>query len=318
VSWREGRGSANEQFRQMNNSDFPQPIFVLAPPRSFTSVFGGVLGQHPELLGSSEFDLFRAATVGEFIELRWPRQHAGIYRFIAQLYAGEQTIDAIEMAKRWLRVRQDRTTAEVHRELCASVAPRALVQKSPMYMRRLSYLERVLEAFPEARFIHLLRHPTGLSESALKFKDAPVRILALGGVDRTGKEPVLDPQILWHDFHLRILRFQEKVPPEQWLRVRGEEFLADLDNQLPRIAEWLGISTAPEAIAAMKRPEESPFACFGPANAVLGNDPNFLHAPKLRPYKPREESLEGPLPWRQDGASYHPRVVEMARSFGYT
>lgn len=298
--------------------DFPQPIFLLAPPRSFTSLVCGVLGQHPQLFGSPELNLFRSDTVRQYLDLIVPPQQPGLYRFVAQVWAGEQTIEAIEMAQRWVKVRQHWTTGELHRELCAKIAPLALVQKSPTYIRRLSNLQRLLEAFPKARFVHLLRHPRGTAESALRYDNAPLRIVAIGGVDRSGRRPVTDPQIVWHDFHLRILRFQEMVEPDRWLRLRGEDFLADMDRELHRLCEWLGISTAADAIAAMKRPEDSPFASFGPVNALLGNDPNFLSAPQLRPYTPREESLAGPLSWRPDAAAFHPRVVAMAHSFGYT
>jgi Sulfotransferase family len=298
--------------------DFPQPIFVLAPPRSFTTLISGILGQHPALLDSPELNLFRTRTMRRFMTLH--RLHMGLHRFVAQLYAGEQSIEAVEMAQNWVRARESRTTAEVHRELCAKIAPRALVQKSPRYMRRLSHMRTMLDAFPRARFIHLVRHPRAVSESFLNMHDVSLRLLACaacGAIDASGSGIVADPQILWHDYHLRILRFQEMVSPEQWLRVKGEAFLADLDNQLLRVCKWLGISTAPEAIAAMKRPEDSPFACFGPPNALFGNDPNFLRSPQLRPFKDRQESLEGPLPWRQDGAPFHPRVVELAHEFGY-
>jgi hypothetical protein len=298
--------------------NFPQPVFILAPPRSFTSVICGVIGQHPQLLGSPELNLFRASTMRKFNSVG--RLHMGMHRFVAQIYAGEQTIETIEMAQHWLTARQDRTTAEVHRELCVKIAPRVLVQKSPRYMRRLSYMEGILEAFPRARFIHLLRHPRGMSESYMKMHDTTVQLLAAaecGAIDRSGPQPMADPQILWHDYNLRILRFQAMVAPERWLRVCGEEFLADLDNQLCRLCEWLGISTETEAIAAMKRPEESPFANFGPLNALVGNDPNFLRDPYLRPYKRRPESLEGALSWRSDGVTFHPRVIEMAHEFGY-
>lgn len=302
--------------RKPNRDGFPPPIFLLAPARSFTSLCCGVIGQHPELLGSPEFNLFRAETGEEFIAS--VRAQTGLHRFVAQVYAGEQSIRSIRMAQRWVSVRRDRTTAEIHRELCTKIAPLTLVQKSPAYAKRLVCMQRALEAFPTARFIHLVRHPRGMGESALKYDYAPLRLVANGGVDRSGPWPVADPQIMWHDYHLRILRFQEMVDPDQWLRIKGEDFLADIDNQLIRLCEWLGISTAPEAIAAMKRPEDSPFASFGPANALLGNDPNFLSAPQLRPYKSREESLAGPLSWRPDEAPFHPRVVEMAQSFGYT
>jgi hypothetical protein len=303
----------------MTGDSFPQPVFLVAPPRSFTSLVCGIVGQHPELLGSPELNLFRSRTMRNFNEMT--RLHMGMHRFVAQVYAGEQTIEAVEMARHWMAARRDRTTIEVHRELCAKIAPRALVQKSPRYMRRIKYMEMMLEAFPKARFIHLLRHPRGMSESYMNLNDAAIQLLGCvecGAVDRSGPKPVADPQILWHDYNLRILRFQETVDPERWLRINGEDFFTDLDNQLHRLCEWLGVSTTPEAIAAMKRPEESPFACFGPANALVGNDPNFLRSPQLRPYKRHPESLKGPLSWREDGAPFHPRVVAMARSFGYS
>lgn len=297
---------------------FPAPVFILAPPRSFTSIICGVIGQHPELFGTPELNLFRSKSMRHFIELR--RLHMGLLRLVAQLYAGEQTVESIIMARNWMLARRDRTTAEVHRELCAKVAPRALVQKSPRYQRRLSYMEAVLDAFPDARFIHLLRHPRGTCQSYLEMQEEAVQLLAcadLGAVDRTGPEPLADPQILWHDYHLRILAFEEKVDPKRWLRIVGEDFLADMDEHLKRVCRFLDVSDAPEAIALMKRPEDSPFACFGPLNAVGGNDPKFLADPHLRPYRRKSQSLEGPLPWRPDGAAFHPRVVEMARGFGY-
>jgi hypothetical protein len=303
----------------MRRDNFPQPIFLLAPPRSFTSLICGILGQHPQLFGSPELNLFRARTMRNFNNLA--RLHMGLHRFVAQVYAGEQTIEAVEMARRWMVARQDRTTLEVHRELCAKIAPHALVQKSPRYGRRLKYMETMLEAFPKARFIHLLRHPRGMSESYMKLNETAVQLLGCvecGAVDRSGPFPVADPQILWHDYNLRILRFEETIHPSRWLRINGEDFFTNLDEQLHGLCKWLDISTDPKAIAAMKRPEDSPFACFGPANALVGNDPNFLRSPHLRPYKRHEESLKGPVSWREDGGSFHPRVVELAQSFGYS
>ena len=128
--------------------EFPPPIFVLAPPRSFTSVFCGVVGQHPELLGSPELNLFRMPTMSRFIGVT--RLHMGLHRFVAQLYAGEQTVESVIMARNWMLARRDRTTAEVHRELCAKIAPRALVQKSPRYHRRLAYMEAMLAGVPRS------------------------------------------------------------------------------------------------------------------------------------------------------------------------
>ena len=301
-----------------NVDAFPPPVFLLAPPRSFTSVVCGVLGQHPELFGTPELNLFRARTMHRFIGQT--RLHTGLLRLAAQLYAGEQTIEAVQMARSWIHARRERTTAEVHRELCAKLAPRAMVQKSPRYHRRLANMEAILAAFPDARFLHLLRHPRGMCPSYLDLHDPAAQMIAcidVGAVDRSGPAPQADPQILWHDYNLRILEFEKRVRPSRWLRVVGEEFLADLDASLGRVCRWLGVSDSHEALAAMRRPEDSPFACFGPLNAMFGNDPKFLQDPYLRPYKSKPLGLDGPLPWRTDGGGFHPRVVAMAQSFGY-
>ena len=53
------------------------------------------------------------------------------------------------------------------------------------------------------------------------------------------------------------------------MRVRGEDLLGEPDTYLRKIAEWLGLRTDEEAIEAMKHPEQSPYACIGPENALL-------------------------------------------------
>jgi hypothetical protein len=56
----------------------------------------------------------------------------------------------------------------------------------------------------------------------------------------------------------------------------------------------------------MMHPERSPFACFGPINALFGNDPNFLSGPTFRPHTPKVPPLDKPVPWRDDGAGLYP------------
>ena len=41
------------------------PLFVIAPPRSYTSVIGGMLGQHPETYGLPEVNLSHGHTLGD-------------------------------------------------------------------------------------------------------------------------------------------------------------------------------------------------------------------------------------------------------------
>ena len=48
------------------------------------------------------------------------------------------------------------------------------------------------------------------------------------------------------------------------------------------MAEHLGVISRPEAIAAMLRPEDSPYARPGPSLAPSGNDPHWMASPALR------------------------------------
>jgi hypothetical protein len=140
----------------------------------------------------------------------------------------------------------------------------------------------------------------------------------LDSVDYSTDPPTPDFQKAWYTMHMNILTFLDGLPAGQQMRIRGEDLLAKPDNHLRKIAEWLDLTTDDDAIKAMKRPEQSPYACFGPVNARLGSDPSFLEAPALRHNsKDKELTLEGPLNWRQDGKEFSPEVRELAREFGY-
>ena len=47
---------------------FPSPVFILSPPRSFSTVVCSMLGQHPQLYGLPEIDLFGAESTGGFLK----------------------------------------------------------------------------------------------------------------------------------------------------------------------------------------------------------------------------------------------------------
>jgi hypothetical protein len=303
----------------------------LAPARSFTTVVGTMLGEHPQMYGVLETNLFRFATMRERGNvLKRRSRHSGLLRAVAQLWTGRQTIETVELAKRWIAQRLDRPCTSVMRELANKVGERILVEKTPMTAQRVEYMQRARRAFPDARFIHLLRHPRSQCESMMEFMGARQRrgtfqgnadsgaLHELGVLDWSSEPPTLDPQRYWLSQQVSIETFLDGLPKEQWLRIRGEDLLGEPDRHLSMIAEWLGLRTDREAIEAMKHPENSPFAGFGPPNAPAGGDGKFLQDPRLRPYRPKPLSLAGPVPWRPDGMGFSAEVCELASEFGYT
>jgi hypothetical protein len=281
-----------------------------------------MIGQHPQMYGLPELKLNGADTMREWWAQFGPGlsgwiARAGLLRAVAQLYFGDQTEETIVRAREWVQSRFDLGTAEVFRELTEKIDPRIAVEKSPPFVTKDENLDRLLKFFPNARFLHLLRHPRSTCLSLLK--PEWVRFLAdmPEAYDYGTNPPTLDPQMLWYDIHTRIMAFTERLPAAQAMQLQGEKMLMDPDRHLRSIAAWLGVRGDAAALDEMKHPERSPFACFGPRNAPFGNDVQFLRNPELRAPDIEQQSLDGPLPWRPDGCGFLNEVKGLARDFGY-
>jgi len=284
-----------------------EPLIILAPMRSFSTVTGAMLGQHPQMYSLLETHLFICDTMGRWWAMcRHHNLDHGLARAIAELLVGRQDEASVEWARTWILRHLHWTTAEFFRFLAGLVHPSVLVDKSPLIVNRIEHLQRAYAAFPHARFLHLTRHPVGFGVSFLKF------------FNDLGIPIAIDPQVRWHRQHSNVLKFLANVPPEQQMRLRGEDLLADPDHHLRTITSWLGLRTDADAIEKMKHPERSKFAKFGPNNARLGGgDTEFFRNPRLRRSKRAVQSLEGSLPWRFDGIGFTPDVRKLARDLGY-
>ena len=299
------------------------PLFILATPRAYTSLLCGMIGQHPQTYGLPELNLFTIKEVRDFWEINTAkfgftsnRRH-GLLRTVAELYAGEQTTETIDMATHWCAARQQRNGGEVFKELVDKIHPLIAVDKSPTYTVDARFLNQTLETFPNAKFIHLIRHPISQGKSVMNLYDGAFAVVA-HSIDFSNDKAVLDPQIAWHDINLNILELLERVPAENQIQLRGEDVIAQPERYFGQICRWLGIRDDAEAINEMLHPERSPYACVGPINAMYGNDPNFLRRATFQRHTPKLPSLDEPLPWRDDGIDLYPEVRALAREFNYS
>jgi hypothetical protein len=298
------------------------PLFLLAPPRSYTSLINAMIGQHPQAFGLPELCLFNADQLkGLWVRISDEmgddaKTRQGLLRAVAEIYAGEQTAAAIIMANHWAAAREERSTASVYQELVAKIDPLIPVEKSPAYAISLKRMRAMREAFPDARFLHLIRHPVAQCKSVMSLNDGAFA-LYVNSIEFLDDRAVIEPQFAWHDLNVEILNFLDEVPPHLQMRIRGEDIICDPRRYLGIICRWLGIRDDDEAIEEMMHPERSPFACFGPINALFGNDPNFLRGPTFRPHKVKFPPLDQPVPWRDDSKGLRPEVIALAQEFGY-
>jgi hypothetical protein len=295
-------------------------LVILAPPRCYTTIVCAMLGQHPQMYGLPETYLFTSQTMGE-----WWASHSGsdridgLSRAVAQILFQNQTEVSIRLARQWLR-RPHRRTADVLSDLAAKLAPLMLVEKTPQACERIEFLQRIDAEFPSTRFLHLLRHPLGhvLSRLERRLKNWQKTMPEMDMVQVARKFGDADPQMLWLRCNRNIVSFLEGIHPDRQMRLRGEDLLGNPDKHLRDIAIWLNLRCDPEAIEAMKHPEHSPFACFGPRNARMGGDENFFQRPTLQPLRQTAQSLHGAVPWRRDGKGLRPVIQDLARRFGYS
>jgi hypothetical protein len=300
----------------------PDLLFILAPPRSYTSVVCAMLGQHPDLCGLPEVNLCFTERMDAWLRLCLQSgsflSH-GLLRAVAHLCFGEQTEDSVARARWWTEFRRTSTTSEVFRELADAARPRALVDKSPATVLHVDFLRRARSAFPGAYFIHLLRHPRATCESIAGAPEILAAVSVFSNAIDLGRCSSLhDPEPLWLETHRNIIEFLDTVPHSRQRRVRGEDVLTDPDRHLTELTSWLDLPVAPERLEAMKHPEQSPFASFGPPGARFGNDPKFLEDPTLRRGTVKPQTLDGPVGWRRDGAGLSDDTRRLAESFGYS
>jgi hypothetical protein len=310
------------------------PLFVLAPPCTFSWIICAMLGQHPQLYGLPELHLFSAETMAQWWDNcsreSYDMDH-GLARTVAEVYFGAQTDYTITRARGWLRRRAHFTTGFLFEVLAERLSPLILVEKSPSIVYRFEFLQRAFTMFPCARFLHLVSHPRTYGESVMeairgseKLQPLPqshwLRHLASfphPGAGETLGTSVLDPQAAWYVLNVNVVEFLKSVSEDQKITVRGEDLLADSGEGLRQLAAWLGLRTDSEAVQAMKHPELSPYACYGPSSAPFGSDIFILQGPLLSSDWVEQRSLEGPLSWKEDGQEFSPEVKQLARQFGY-
>lgn len=294
-----------------------EPVFLLAPVRSFSTVCVALLAGHPGLYGFPEMLLFSATDVAGLLteparrpELprSWThRRLTGVLRAVAELHEGSQSADAIARARAWLAERADWPTVRLMDHLLDQAKPLRGLEKSPDSTHSDQTLDACITAYPNARFIHLTRHPVTAQLSMHQH----MRSRWAGNEQGL----IVSSASIWYLTHLRIAKRMARMPAERWLRVRAEDLLRDDGHCIRRICEWLGLSCDAEIITRMRRTEDWRFAGHGESGDLGGGDAKFMRAPRLR-------SIPDPGPVVFDPAwGLHPdltrRMTGLAGFLGY-
>ncbi|GAA3238737.1 sulfotransferase [Actinocorallia longicatena] len=234
----------------------PSPVFVLSSVRAGSTLLRVLMNTHSEIRAPHELHL-------RTLEVRPNRDYT------------EDVMQALGLSRKELEhLLWDRV---LHHELERS-GKKIVVDKTPanaMIWRRIS------SAWPDARYIFLLRHPQSVVESVL--------------TRRKGSEPdAVVKEILGY-----ITGVEEARQHLEGLTVRYEDLTADPAAQTRRICDYLGVEWEPEMLDYGKQDH-------GPIKPVFGDWSANIKSGEVKAARPLPKAGEIAEP-----------LLEITRSWGY-
>lgn len=290
--------------------EMKEPLFILSPPRSYSSLISSMVGQHPELYAFPELQIFSDDTIGEMMQKNQRRFNrlasAGSIRSIAEIHERRQTDESCTRAWLWLQKHADWSPFEFFDYLRRKVAPLIAVEKTPVNTWKISRLEKIVRAYPNAKFLHLSRSVNGNAKSLKEFINDQDELLGRKETDQlTGRALSREyPASVWYICHRNVLNIKPLIKEENFLQIKGEDLLNQPILILTQFCKWMNINTNATCINAMLRPHESPYAFVGPRIAVGGNDGKFMRQPVLALKNTSHQT--SPQTYREEAkAQYH-------------
>ncbi len=216
---------------QQVGTKIPRAIFILCAPRSGSTLFRSMLAGHPDLFVPEELrllhhdhlDQWQAATEGPQRIFREGVIRAVMSAFLLSQQEAQQKIAAYS------------TILDLYADLQQKIAPKLLVDKSPLYALDPAVLEHIEANFDQPLYIVLLRHPAAAIASfihnhmkQLWTPEPPISEKTLG-------------EILWNKCYSNIKHFLGNIPQDRQIRLTYENLVSNPEQQMQTICHFLGI-----------------------------------------------------------------------------
>lgn len=319
------------------------PVLILASRGSQGSFLASLLGAHPALVAAPHLNLLPFEECWQYLTYctvpRDTNLH-GTLRFIAQQLLGEQTMQSVQAARRWMNIRREAPIEQVYAEIANLVAPGRLVDYSPLHAQNLEVMRRVTGKLPEAPVIHLVANPKTQAETLCPAVWQTInRSLGFWSewganhpcmdpyeigeqlVDWSTHPPVFDPQFAWYRTQNAARQLFCELPEERAIRVSAEDLLGDPAAVLQTVLPRLGLECDAGIIRTMLGDQDTCFTRPGPFASALGVDYEMVGKSVAdvagRALPTQVIDRQAPLVWRGDADVFMPEVVDLAAEFGY-
>ncbi len=220
----------------------PPAIFILAPPRSGTTLLRVMLAGHPKLFAAAELQLLSFNTLAERKEAftgKFSLWLEGTLRAVMEL----QNCDADEARRTMADFEARLSTKDFYRVIQTWVGERILVDKSPHYALDPGSLNKAERDFDSALYIHLTRHPYASTKSFENYHMD--QVLYLNEHDFGARNL---GEMVWTQSHANVLTFLQDIPHERQLRLRYEDLVAEPESLMQALCERFGLEYHPALI----------------------------------------------------------------------
>ncbi|MEU4643707.1 amino acid adenylation domain-containing protein [Micromonospora sp. NPDC023814] len=211
----------------------PAPVFLLSAPRSGSTLLRVMLAGNPDLFVPPELELLGFDSMAERTRaLEGPHSYArdGLARAVRELLGGDP-----REAHDFIERQRDLTIGGLYQLITRLLGHRRLVDKTSTYAMDLSALRRAGRLFPEARYLHLIRHPAAMIAS---YQEVKLDQVFRHPHDFTPRQLA---ELIWLVSNLNVAEFFESVPAGRQLRVRFEDLLDDPAEVLRDVARFVGV-----------------------------------------------------------------------------
>lgn len=238
---------AVEDFQRLISAPMPtvraknkRAIFVVAPPRSGTTLLRVILAGHPSLFSPPELELLAFDTLAERDQaLSGPYSfyREGMLRALVE--AKGCTADEAEAFIR-AKIVEGWASQELYAHLQSSIGGRVLVDKTASYALSLETLKRAEALFEEPLYIHLVRHPQAMVHS---FVNARLDTVFLRR--KHSYNPRQLAELVWQTCHRNILALQGQIPARRFIQVAFEDLVREPEVVVRRLCDFLCITFIP-------------------------------------------------------------------------
>ena len=222
-------------------------VFILAPPRSGTTLLRVMLAGHPRLFAANELQLLgfhdlderRRAYSDKFA--LWGEGLIRVWMEIFRCTVDEAKVELDRLAQ------LGESTAAIYQRLQSAIGDQLLVDKSPAYALDPVVLAKAEAEFDGAIYLHLVRHPYAMVRSFEKMhldqvmylRDHPYRDRQLG-------------ELIWTESHRNIRDFLQSVPAERQFQIHYEDLVRDPEIQMRALCNHLAWDYHPQLIQPYK------------------------------------------------------------------